>query len=79
LGWLFSYPMEWLRFDLLPGLTTAAVVIPMAMAYSMVVYALLGTSRPLSTSTTTTLAILSSAALGAAVPGADPASLAAAT
>jgi sulfate permease, SulP family len=41
----------------------------------MVIYAVLGTSRPLSVSTTTTLAILAAAALGQAVPGGDPASL----
>ncbi len=63
------------------GLTSAAVVIPKAMAYAtvaglplqvglytafvpMAIYALLGTSRPLSVSSTTTLAILSAAALG---------------
>jgi sulfate permease, SulP family len=40
-----------------------------------VIYAVLGTSRPLSVSTTTTLAILAAAALGQAVPGGDPASL----
>jgi high affinity sulfate transporter 1 len=50
------------------GLYTALV--PMA------VYALLGTSRPLSVSTTTTIAILSAAALGEAVPDGDAASLA---
>jgi high affinity sulfate transporter 1 len=37
----------------------------------MVVYALLGTSRPLSVSTTTTIAILTAAALGLAVPDGD--------
>ena len=41
----------------------------------MVIYALLGTSRPLSVSTTTTLAILTAAALGQAASGGDPASL----
>src|SRR5262245_27852767 len=41
----------------------------------MVIYAALGTSRPLSVSTTTTLAILAAAALGEVVPGGDPASL----
>jgi len=41
----------------------------------MVVYAVLGTSRPLSVSTTTTLAILAAAALGEAVPGGEPESL----
>jgi sulfate permease, SulP family len=45
----------------------------------MVIYALLGTSRPLSVSTTTTLAILTAAALGDAAPGGDPASLATAS
>src|SRR3954464_8380761 len=39
----------------------------------MMIYAVLGTSRPLSVSTTTTLAILAAAALGQA--GGDPASL----
>jgi high affinity sulfate transporter 1 len=41
----------------------------------MVVYALLGTSRPLSVSTTTTIAILSAAELGRAAHGGDPGSL----
>ena len=67
------------------GLTTAAVVIPKAMAYAtiaglpvqvglytaflpMVIYAVLGTSRALSVSTTTTLAILTAAELGEVVP-----------
>ncbi len=36
LGWLRSYPKEWLRFDLVAGLTTAAVVIPKAMAYAAI-------------------------------------------
>ena len=73
------------------GLTTAAVVIPKAMAFAtiaglpvqvglytaflpMVIYALLGTSRPLSVSTTTTLAILAAAELGQ-VAGNDRASV----
>jgi sulfate permease, SulP family len=41
----------------------------------MVVYALLGTSRPLSVSTTTTLAILAAASLGEVVPEGDGAHL----
>ncbi len=41
----------------------------------MVVYVLLGTSRPLSVSTTTTIAILSAAALGEAVPDGNAAAL----
>lgn len=43
-----------------------------------VVYALLGTSRPLSVSTTTTIAILSASALGAVVPDGNAAQLIAA-
>src|SRR5512147_1697095 len=79
--WLTAYQKDWLRPDVLAGLTTAAVVIPKAMAYAtiaglpvevglytaflpMVVYALLGTSRMLSVSTTTTIAILGAAAIG---------------
>jgi len=90
--WLVSYRKEWLRPDVLAGLTTAAVVIPKAMAYAtiaglpvqvglytaflpMVIYAVLGTSRVLSVSTTTTLAILAAAELGEVVPGGDAASL----
>lgn len=90
--WLFSYQKEWLRPDILAGLTTAAVVIPKAMAYAtivglpvqvglytaflpMVIYAVLGTSRPLSVSTTTTLAILAGAELGEVVPSGDPVAL----
>jgi sulfate permease, SulP family len=45
----------------------------------MVVYALLGTSRPLSVSTTTTLAILAAADLGEAVPHGGAAELAVAS
>jgi SulP family sulfate permease len=90
--WIQDYPREWIRWDVIAGLTAAAVVIPKAMAYAtiaglpvqvglytaflpMVVYAVLGTSRPLSVSTTTTLAILAAAALGEAVPDGSPASL----
>ncbi len=94
--WVPSYRKEGLRPDLIAGLTTAAVVIPKAMAYAtiaglpvqvglytaflpMVIYAVLGTSRVLSVSTTTTLAILAAADLGEAVPHGDPASLLAAS
>jgi high affinity sulfate transporter 1 len=45
----------------------------------MVIYALLGTSRPLSVSTTTTIAILTASALAMAAPGGAPAELAVAT
>src|SRR5262245_24999813 len=86
---------KWARADVLAGLTTAAVVIPKAMAYAtiaglpvqiglytaivpMAVYAALGTSRVLSVSTTTTIAILTGAELGRLVPGGGAAELAAA-
>jgi SulP family sulfate permease len=85
-----------LRFDIVAGLTAAAVVLPKAMAYAtvaglpvavglytafvpMVIYALLGTSRVLSVSSTTTLAILAGTQLGLAVPDGDPARLVTAT
>lgn len=90
--WLRGYSKEWLRLDLVAGLTTAAVVVPKAMAYAtvaglpvevglytafvpMVIYAILGTSRPLSVSTTTTLAILTGTQLALVVPGGEPAAL----
>ena len=85
-----------LRFDVVAGLTGAAVVLPKAMAYAtvaglpvavglytafvpMVIYALLGSSRVLSVSSTTTLAILAGTQLGLAVPDGDPAKLVTAT
>ena len=34
--WLFGYQKEWLRWDLMAGLITAAVVIPKAMAFSTI-------------------------------------------
>ncbi|MCC6639943.1 MAG: SulP family inorganic anion transporter [Deltaproteobacteria bacterium] len=85
-----------LRFDLVAGLTAAAVVLPKAMAYAtvaglpvavglytalvpMAIYALLGSSRLLSVSSTTTLAILTGTELGLIVPDGDPARLLTAT
>src|SRR5271170_6670281 len=86
---LSGYQKDWFRFDALAGLTTAAVVIPKSMAYAsiaglyvalvpMFVYALLGSSRPLSVSTTSTLAILTATQLSRVVPNADAAQLMAA-
>jgi sulfate permease, SulP family len=85
-----------LRFDVVAGLTAAAVVLPKAMAYAtvaglpvaaglytafipMAVYALLGSSRVLSVSSTATLAILAGTQLGLAVPDGDPGKLVTAT
>ena len=33
--WLVSYRADWLRPDIVAGLTTGAVIIPKAMAYAM--------------------------------------------
>jgi SulP family sulfate permease len=85
-------PRRGFAADLLPGLTTAAVVVPKALAYAtiaqlpvqaglfaalvpMAVYAVLGTSRLLSVSTTTPIAILCAVGIGEALqanPGLDP-------
>jgi len=90
LDWLVHYQRSWLRPDIAAGLTSAAVVIPKAMAYAtvaglpvevglytafvpLVIYAVLGTSRVLSVSTTTTIAILVAANLAQLAPGGDPA------
>ena len=87
-GLFFGYSKAWFRPDLIAGLTTAAVVIPKAMAFAtiaglpvqvglytsllpMAIYAVLGTSRPLSVSTTTTIAILTGAELGQVLEGSD--------
>ena len=94
--WLVSYRTDWLRPDIIAGLTVAAVVIPKSMAYSsvaglplqvglytaflpMVIYAFLGTSRVLSVSTTTTIAILTAAELGEVAPNGDAGALLSAT
>jgi high affinity sulfate transporter 1 len=82
--WLGDFRKEWVRLDIVAGLTVAAVVIPKALAYAtiaglpvqiglytaftpMLIYALLGTSRVLSVSTTTTIAILVATALDGVV------------
>jgi high affinity sulfate transporter 1 len=84
--WLLKYRSEWLRPDVIAGVTAAAVVIPKAMAYAtiaglpveaglyaaaapMLVYALTGSSRVLSVSTTSTLALLVGTALAAIADG----------
>src|SRR5262250_1363749 len=86
--WLRGYQNDWLRPDVVAGLTAAAVVVPKAMAYATIaglpvqvglytalvpaaIYAVLGSSRSLSVSTTTTLAILTGAALADATAGGE--------
>jgi len=90
--WLIKYDKSWLRPDVIAGLTTAAVVIPKAMAYAtiaglpvqvglytalipMAIYALTGSCRPLSVSTTTTIAVLTGAELSLVVTNSDPSAL----
>jgi SulP family sulfate permease len=79
----------WRGSDVVAGTTTAAVVVPKAMAYAtiaglpaeaglyaafvpMVIYAVLGTSRVLSVSTTSTIAILTAGALASLGSNATP-------
>ncbi len=78
--WPRAYQPSWLRYDIVAGLTTAAVVIPQAMAYAviaglpvevglytaavpMAAYALAGSSRPLSVSTTSSIAAVTAATI----------------
>ena len=85
-SWLFVYRREWLRADVVAGLTAAAVVIPQAMAYAviaglsietglftalatMLVYPLLGSSRPLSVTTTSAIAMLTATQIAAVTAG----------
>ncbi|MBP2682704.1 MAG: sulfate transporter [Deltaproteobacteria bacterium] len=92
IGWLKEYRRDWVRPDVIAGLTTAAFVIPKAMAYAtiaglpvqvglytafvpMLIYALTGSSRPLSVSTSTTIAILMGAQLSLLVPDGDAGAL----
>lgn len=96
LSWLPAYRSEWLRYDVVAGLTAAAVVVPKGLAYAtiaavplsmglnacvvpMLVYVLLGTSRTLSVSTTSTIAILMAAGVAGVAPEGSPAALAAPT
>lgn len=91
-NWMVGYQSDWLRPDVIAGLTAAAVVIPKSMAYAtiaglpvqvglytafvpMIIYALLGTSRTLSVSTSTTIAILVGAQVAEVLPNGNPSSL----
>jgi high affinity sulfate transporter 1 len=95
-NWLVSYRKDWLRPDIIAGLTAAAVVIPKSMAYTsiaglplqvglytaflpMILYAFLGTSRVLSVSTTSTIAILTATQLGEVAQNGDSSTLLGAT
>jgi len=96
-SWLSGYRRAWIRADVAAGLTSAAVVIPKAMASAaiaglsvgaglhtalatLLVYPLLGSSRALSVTTTSAIAMLTAAAVAetnVAIPGADAAEVAA--
>jgi high affinity sulfate transporter 1 len=90
--WLLGRQKESFRLDSIAGLTTAAVVIPKAMAYATIaglpvqvglytaflpmgIYAVLGSSRVLSVSTTTTVAILAATELAEVAPRGDATAL----
>ncbi len=94
--WLATYRRDWLRSDAVGGLTTAAVVIPKAMACAVIaglpveaglytalaatlIYPLLGSSRALSVSSTSAIAMLMAAAIAdtSAPPGTEPVTIAA--
>jgi high affinity sulfate transporter 1 len=92
LEWVRDYQKEWIKPDIMAGVTAAAVVLPKAMAYAtvaglpvqvglytaflpMVIYAFLGSSRPLSVSTSATIGILTAAALAQVVPDGGAAEL----
>jgi len=90
LEWLPEYDRAWLPHDIVAGLTTAAVILPKAMAYAalaglpvqvglytalvpIAIYAVLGSSRRLSVSTTTTIGILTASEIAMVVPDGNPA------
>jgi MFS superfamily sulfate permease-like transporter len=73
LQWALQYERDWLRFDLIAGVTVAALVIPKALGYAgiarvpihfglyaaaagAILFALFGTSRQISTGSSSALA-----------------------
>ena len=79
LRWLRGNRRRWLARDLLAGVTAAAVVIAQAMAYATLAYAVLGTSRALSVSTTSTISILTATAIAGVAQSQQDVATAAAT
>ena len=93
--WLPAYPADWRRPDLVAGITSWGVMIPVAMAYAelagvpaavglttafaaMTAYAILGTSRHLKVTVSSTMAVMSAAVVApiaagdrGSLPGAD--------
>ena len=86
--WLPAYPRDWLRADIVAGLTSWGVMVPVALAYAglagmppetglvtafaaLAAYAVLGTSRHLKVTTSSTMAIMSAAVVAPIALG-DP-------
>jgi high affinity sulfate transporter 1 len=93
--WLPQYPRAWLRQDLVGGLTSWGVMVPVALAYAglagvppelglvtafaaLAAYAVLGTSRHLKVTVSSTMAIMSASVVGD-LAGGDPAAYVALT
>ena len=84
--WLPAYPADWRRPDVIAGITTWGVMIPVAMAYAelagvpaavglttafaaMTAYAILGTSRHLKVTVSSTMAVMSAAVVAPIAAG----------
>jgi SulP family sulfate permease len=94
-AWLPAYPRDFLRSDIISGVTVWGVMVPVAMAYAemaglppqaglytafaaLLGYAIFSTSRQLKVTTSSTMAVMSAAVVGAMAAG-DPARYAALT
>ena len=85
-AWLPRYPRAWLGRDITAGITSWAVMVPVAMAYAelagvpagvglvtatagLVAYGLLGTSRHVKVTTSSTMAVMSASVVAPAAGG----------
>jgi sulfate permease, SulP family len=85
-AWLPAYPRAWLGQDIAAGITSWAVMVPVAMAYAelagvaagiglvtatagLVAYSVLGTSRHVKVTTSSTMAIMSASVVAPAAGG----------
>jgi len=81
LEWLPKYQKDWLRFDIIAGITVLALLIPEGMAYAelaglppetvfygapaaLIAYAIFGSSRQLIVVVSSTIAVMTAAAVG---------------
>src|SRR5262245_36139360 len=86
LGWLPTYPREWLVPDLMASITSWGVMVPVALAYAalagvnasiglvtafaaLTAYAVLGTSRHLKITTSSTMAVMSASVVAPLAAG----------